>query len=114
MRTLEEILKVLGDRKMTLCRELTKKHEEAQQTTVIEALARYESEEPKGECVLVIEGKSFQEKEEEKKQAWDEMSIEEHVAYYENAGADQKEAMRMAAKDRGIRRRDVYQKLMGK
>ncbi len=114
VRTLEEIREVLGDRRMTLCRELTKKYEEAQQTTVGEALARYESEEPKGECVLVIEGKSLQEKEEEKKQAWDEMSMEDHVAYYENLGMGRKEAMRMAAKDRGIRRRDVYQKLMGK
>ena len=73
---------------------------------------RYGAEEPKGECVLVIEGKSFDEKDEEKKQAWEKMSIEEHVAFYENAGVERKEAMRMAAKDRGIRKRDVYQRLM--
>ncbi len=112
VRTLGEILEVLGDRRITLCRELTKKYEEVWQTTIGEALKRYGAEEPKGECVLVIEGKSFDEKDEEKKQAWEKMSIEEHVAFYENAGAERKEAMRMAAKDRGIRKRDVYQRLM--
>lgn len=114
VRTLGEIREVLGDRRITLCRELTKKYEEAWQTTIGEALARYESEKPKGECVLVIEGKSFLEKEEERKQIWEEMCVEEHVAYYENTGVERKEAMRMAAKDRGISKRDVYQKLMGK
>ena len=110
VRTLGEILEVLGDRRITLCRELTKKYEEVWQTTIGEALKRYGAEEPKGECVLVIEGKSFDEKDEEKKQAWEKMSIEEHVAFYENAGVERKEAMRMAAKDRGIRKRDVYQR----
>lgn len=114
VRTLEEIREVLGDRRITLCRELTKKYEETWQGTIGEALIRYESEEPKGECVLVIEGKSFLEKEEERKQAWEEMSVEEHVAFYERSGMERKEAMRMAAKDRGISKRDVYQKLMGK
>ncbi len=114
VRTLEEIREVLGDRRITLCRELTKKYEETWQGTIGEALIRYESEEPKGECVLVIEGKSFLEKEEEKKQVWEEMSVEEHVAFYERSGMERKEAMRMAAKDRGISKRDVYQKLMGK
>lgn len=114
VRTLEEIREVLGDRRITLCRELTKKYEETWQSTIGEALTRYESEEPKGECVLVIEGKSFLEKEEERKQAWEEMSVEEHVAFYERSGMERKEAMRMAAKDRGISKRDVYQKLMGK
>ena len=102
VRTLEEIREVLGDRRITLCRELTKKYEETWQSTIGEALTRYESEEPKGECVLVIEGKSFLEKEEEKKQVWEEMSVEEHVAFYERSGMERKEAMRMAAKDRGI------------
>ncbi len=114
VRTLGEIGEALGNRRITLCRELTKKYEEAWQTTVGEALEKYESQEPKGECVLVIEGKSFEKKEEEKKQVWEEMSIGEHVAYYESLGVERKEAMRMAAKDRGISKRDVYQKLMGK
>lgn len=114
VRTLGEIREVLGDRRITLCRELTKKYEEAWQTTVGEVLERFESQEPKGECVLVIEGKSFEKKDEEKKQVWEEMSIQEHVAYYEDAGMERKEAMRMAAKDRGISKRDVYQRLMGK
>lgn len=114
VRTLGEILEVLENRRITLCRELTKKHEEAWQTTLEGALARYELEEPKGECVIVIEGKNPREKEAKKKRAWDEMSIEEHVAHYEALGMERKEAMRMAAKDRGIGRRDVYQSLMGK
>ena len=65
MRTLEELKEALGNRRLTICRELTKKDEEAYQTTFEEALARYEVEEPKGECVLVIEGKSIAQKKEE-------------------------------------------------
>ena len=114
VRTLGEIREVVGNRRITLCRELTKKYEEAWQTTLEGALARYESEEPKGECVIVMEGKSFDEKDAEKKRAWEEMSIQDHVAYYEDLGVERKEAMRMAAKDRGISKRDVYQNLMGK
>lgn len=113
-RTLEEIFEVMGNRRITLCRELTKKHEEAWQTTLEDALARYESEDPKGEYVIVIEGKSFGEKDAEKKRVWEEVSIEAHVAYYEDLGAERKEAMRMAAKDRGISKREVYQSLVGK
>jgi len=114
VRTLEEVREALGNRKITLCRELTKKYEETWQTTLEGALARYEREEPKGECVIVMEGKSFEEKDAEKKRDWEEMSIQEHVAYYEGLGMEWKEAMRMAARDRGISKRDVYQNLMGK
>lgn len=114
VRTLKEVEEILGNRRITLCRELTKKYEEAWQTTIEKAIERYEAEEPKGECVLVIEGKSFYEKDEEKRQIWEKMSIEEHVVYYEDRGMEKKEAMRMAAKDRGISKRDVYQQLMGK
>lgn len=112
VKTLEELKSVLGDRRITLCRELTKKYEEAWQTTLKDALVRYEEEEPKGECVIVIEGRSFQEKREEKERSWEQMSIKEHVAFYENQGIERKEAMRMAAKDRGISKRDVYQCLI--
>lgn len=113
-RTLGEIKEVLGNRRITLCRELTKKYEEAWQTTLEDVLARYESEEPRGECVIIIEGKSFDEKNAEKRRDWETMSIQEHMDYYESSGVEWKEAMRMVAKDRGISKRDVYQTLVGK
>jgi 16S rRNA (cytidine1402-2'-O)-methyltransferase len=109
---LSELRETLGNRRLTICRELTKKYEEAYQTTFDEALARYGTEEPKGECVLVIEGKSREQKKEELVRSWEEMEIEEHMDYYENQGIDRKEAMRMVAKDRGISKRDVYQYLV--
>lgn len=112
VRTLSDLREALGNRRMTLCRELTKKYEEAWQTTLDEALSRYESEEPKGECVIVLEGKSIDSRREEMTRSWDEMTIEEHMAYYEAQGAAHKEAMRMVAKDRGVSRRDIYGYLM--
>ena len=114
VRTLTELYEALGNRRITICRELTKKYEEAYQTTFAEALEKYETEEPKGECVLVIQGKSISEMKEEMAKSWEEMSIEEHMERYESQGIDHKEAMRMVAKDRGISKRDVYQYLMEK
>ena len=69
-------------------------------------------QEPKGECVLVIEGKSRQEQIEEERQKWEEMSIQEHMDYYMNQGIQKKEAMKMVAKDRGVGKRDIYQALL--
>ena len=112
VRTLEELREALGDRRLVICRELTKKYEEAYSATFSEALKRYEEEEPKGECVLVIEGRSISQIREEISHSWDSMSLAEHVAYYEDQGETRKEAMRLAARDRGISRRDVYQELM--
>lgn len=112
VRTLQELLEVLGDRKVTVCRELTKKHETAFATTLEEAYSYYESNEPKGECVLVIEGKSREELKQEEVAKWEEMSIEEHMEYYLSQGVEKKEAMKMVAKDRGITKRDVYQQLL--
>ena len=103
----------MGNRKVTVCRELTKKHETAFVTTLEEAYSYYESNEPKGECVLVIEGKSRQELKQEEVAKWEEMRIEEHMDYYLQQGIDKKEAMKMVAKDRGITKRDVYQQLLG-
>ena len=111
--TLQELLEILGNRKVTVCRELTKKHETAFATTLEEAYSYYESNEPKGECVLVIEGKSRQELKQEEVAKWEEMRIEEHMDYYLQQGIDKKEAMKMVAKDRGITKRDVYQQLLG-
>ena len=112
VRTLEELREALGNRRITICRELTKRYETAFQTTFEEALAVYETEEPRGECVVVIEGKSISEIREERMQTFEEMSLEEHMELYEKQGIERKEAMRMVAKDRGISKRDVYQQLM--
>ncbi|MGN0316101.1 MAG: 16S rRNA (cytidine(1402)-2'-O)-methyltransferase [Fusicatenibacter sp.] len=111
-KTLKELLEVLGNRRMTLCRELTKKHETAWQTTLSDAITRYETEEPKGECVLVLEGRSRRELEEKARAAFDEIPIEEHMKQYEKQGIARKEAMKLVAKDRGISKREVYRYLL--
>lgn len=108
VKTLEELYQVLGNRRITLCRELTKKFETVLPTTLEETLAKYESEEPRGEYVLVIEGKSFEQKKEEAIKTWEEMTIEEHMAYYEAQDMDYKSAMKQVAKDRGVGKRDIY------
>lgn len=112
VRTLQELLESLGNRRVTICRELTKKHETAFQTTLEEAVSYYEANEPKGECVLVLEGKSREELKAEEVAKWEEMSLEEHMDYYMNQGVAKKDAMKMVAKDRGIGKRDVYQQLL--
>lgn len=112
VRTLQELLDTLGDRTITVCRELTKKHETAFQTTLEEAISYYQLNEPKGECVLVLEGKSREELKAEETAKWEEMSVEEHMAYYTNQGTPKKEAMKMVAKDRGVSKRDIYQQLL--
>lgn len=111
-RTLGELYETLGDRRMTLCRELTKKFETVLPTTIKEAQALYESEEPRGEYVLVVEGKSLLQKKEEAQAAWKSMTIEEHMKYYEEGGMDEKTAMKQVAKDRGVPKREIYQYLL--
>lgn len=113
VRTLEELYEALGDRSVTLCRELTKKFETVMPTTFEKALEYYKTEEPRGEYVLVIEGKSFEEKRKEEIASWEDMSIEEHMAYYEAQGMDNKSAMKQVAKDRGVGKREIYQYLHG-
>ncbi len=112
VRTLEELMEALGDRNITICRELTKKYETAFRTTFSGALAHYENEEPRGECVIVVEGKSLEEIEKEKAAAWEDMTVEEHMDLYLEQGMDRKDAMKQVAKDRGISKRDVYQVLV--
>ncbi len=112
LRTLEELLEALGSRRLTLCRELTKKFETALRTDLQQAISHYEAEEPKGECVLVIEGKRAEQIQEEQKKIWQELSLKEHMELYEEQGISHKEAMRLVAKDRGVSRRDVYQELL--
>ena len=111
VRTLEELYEALGERKITLCRELTKKFETVFPTTLEQALEYYKTEEPRGEYVLVLEGKSLEEKRQEEISSWENMSIEEHMAYYENQGMDEKSAMKQVAKDRGVGKREIYQYL---
>ena len=104
-KTLEELLETLGNRRATLCRELTKKHETAFRADLKELVEYYRENEPKGECVLVIEGKSRTDIEKEKQQEWMELSLEEHMAHYESQGISRKEAMKLVAKDRGVGKR---------
>lgn len=110
--TLKELYDALGNRRITLCRELTKKFETIFPTTLEEALEYYESNDPRGEYVLVLEGKSHQQKAEEKQALALEIPIEEHMKMYEDKGIDRKEAMKLVAKDRGISKRDVYNYLL--
>ena len=113
VRTLEELQDALGDRKITLCRELTKRFETVMPTTISAALSFYQEEEPRGEYVLVVEGKSLEEKRKEAIASWESMSIEEHMAHYEGQGMDAKNAMKAVAKDRGVGKREIYQYLHG-
>lgn len=112
--TLEELHGCLGDRRITLCRELTKKFETVTPTTLGEAAERYRREDPRGEYVLVIEGKNPREKRLEEIAAWETMSLEEHMAYYEAQGMDGKSAMKQVARDRGVGKREIYAGLLGK
>ena len=97
VRTLEELKETLGNRRMTLCRELTKRHETAFHTTIEELILYYQTE-----------------MEEEQKASWEKITIEEHMEIYENQGHSRKEAMKMVANDRGMTKRDVYQYLINK
>lgn len=112
VKTLGELMNALGDRRITVCRELTKRHETAFLTTISEALKYYESTEPKGECVLVVEGRSLQERKKEEQESWEKISIPEHMERYLSQGIEKKEAMKLVAKDRGIGKRDVYRELL--
>ena len=111
VKTLKLFLERLGNRKITVCRELTKRHETALAVTLEEAVAHYEANPPKGECVLVIEGKSREEAREEERKQWEEMTIEDHIEVYTKQGMDKKSAMKAVAKDRGVSKRDIYQYL---
>ena len=112
VKTITELYNALGDRELTVCRELTKKHEEKQQTTFSELLEYSKENEPRGEYVLVICGRSREEIKKEKQQSWETMSVEEHMKLYESQGIDHKEAMKLVAKDRGVSKRAIYQQLL--
>ena len=112
VRTLKTLRETLGNRRISICRELTKKHETVFATKIEDALAYYDVQEPKGECVMVIEGKSREEIRSEEKARWEEMSMEEHMELYLGQGMDKKSAMKQVAKDRGVGKRDIYQALL--
>lgn len=108
--TLADLASSLGaDRRISLCRELTKKHEEVIRTTLGDAIAKYEAEEPRGEYVLVIEGKDPAAIQAETEASWNEMTLADHMQHYLDQGMPEKDAMKQVAKDRGISKRDVYQ-----
>ena len=111
-RTLQELYETLGERRITLCRELTKKFETVFSTTLEEALTYYNENEPKGEYVLVLEGLNRQSLILDKQEEWSRLSIEEHMQVYIDQGIDKKEAMKKVAADRGISKRTVYQNLL--
>ncbi len=110
--TLRDLLEVLGDRKIAVCRELTKIHETVLRTTLSEAAARYEAEEPRGEFVLVIEGQSRDILTRAERERWEKLTLEEHMNYYTESGMDRKEAMKQVAKDRGVSKSDIYRQLL--
>jgi 16S rRNA (cytidine1402-2'-O)-methyltransferase len=112
IKTLEELLETLGNRSATICRELTKKHETVFLTTLEEALKFYNENEPKGECVILIKGRSFSEIKEESRAEWQRLSVKEHVDMYIEQGMDKKDAMKAAAKDRGVSKQDIYKELL--
>lgn len=110
--TLEELREALGNRSVSLCRELTKKHEDIQKTTLDDVLLYFKDHNPRGEYVLVVSGKNRREMELQAQQAWEELSLSEHMAFYEAQEIPRKEAMKLVARDRGISKRDVYQALL--
>lgn len=109
VKTLNLLAQTLGgDRMVSVCRELTKKHESVYRSTLSGAASYYAEHDPKGECVLVVEGLSFEAIDREEKEKWASVSIEEHMEYYFSQGMDRKEAMKKTARDRGVQKREIY------
>ena len=111
-KTLKVICEAVGNRRLTICKELTKRHEKNWLTTLEEAIAWYEENDARGEYVLVVEGIDPKVLEEERQASWESMTIEAHVALYESKGQTKKEAMKSVASDRGMTKREVYQYLI--
>ncbi len=112
VRTLETLLDSLGNRRVSICRELTKKHETVFASALADSVLYYKEHEPKGECVIVIEGKSRAEIQAGERDKWAQMSIEEHMEFYMGEGMEKKDAMKQVAKDRGVSKREIYQALV--
>ena len=112
LATLEQLYRTLGDRRITLCRELTKLHETVRLMTLSEALSYYSDTSPKGEYVLVLEGISRQTLDQQKQDSWKEMDLKDHMQLYLDQNFSKKEAMKKVAADRGVSKRDIYQQLL--
>ncbi|MBQ3912895.1 MAG: 16S rRNA (cytidine(1402)-2'-O)-methyltransferase [Lachnospiraceae bacterium] len=112
LKTLKDLLDTLGNRRVTVCRELTKKHETVFLTTLAEAVDHYTANDPKGECVMVIEGKTFSELAQNSIDEWNRLPLEEHMQLYLDRGLDKKDAMKAVAKDRGVSKQEIYKQLL--
>lgn len=112
LKTLNDLLGTLGNRRVTVCRELTKKHETVFLTTLAEAVDHYTANDPKGECVMVIEGKTFSELAQNSIDEWNRLPLEEHMQLYLDRGMDKKDAMKAVAKDRGVSKQEIYKQLL--
>lgn len=110
--TLTQLYEVLGDRDISVCRELTKKYEETTKTTISDVIKHYNDNEPRGEYVLVIHGKDFAEIENERRQVYESMDLKSHMELYILQGMSRKDAMKAVAKDRGLSKRDIYNQLL--
>ena len=110
--TLTELAELFGEsREMAAVRELTKKFEEVRRATIGEHLRYFSENPPKGEFVLVCEGFSLEAQRQAEREGWESISVEEHVAKYVAEGMSEKDAMKQAAKDRGVSKREIYQVL---
>lgn len=107
--TLSELFETLGDRKLTLCKELTKLHETVMRSTISETIEYFRKEEPKGEYVLVIDGIKQEILDANEQEKWKKLSVTEHLEYYMTQGIDKKDAMKKVAQDRGVSKREIYQ-----
>jgi len=114
IHTLKDLRTALGNRRIAMARELTKKFEEVVRCTLDEAIEKYNKETPKGEFVLILEGMDEEILKEDKMNSWNEISLEEHVKQYTSSGLDRKEALKRVANDRGMSKRDVYNNLLEK
>ena len=112
LKTLNDLLGTLGNRRVTVCRELTKKHETVFLTTLAEAVEYYTANDPKGECVMVIEGKTFSELAQNSIDEWNRLPLEELMQLYLDRGMDKKDAMKAVAKDRGVSKQEIYKQLL--
>lgn len=113
LKTLGELYDALGDRRASICKEITKKHETVFETTLGAALEYYGQRAPRGEYVLIVEGRSRADMKKERQRSFQEMSLQEHMNLYESQGMDRREAMKQVAKDRGVGKRDIYRELLG-
>lgn len=112
IHTLKDLKDAFGNRKVVFARELTKRFEEIIRCDLASAIEKYESEAPKGEFVVIVDGISEEEVFESQKKDWNSISLEEHLNLYTSEGIDKKDAMKKVAEDRGISKREVYNGLL--